>query len=127
MEQINNYFKHHIWPSGLSSINAGDKFQIDANCGITAALLELLLQSQTGELQLLPALPSEFKEGSVKGIRGRGGFLIDMSWSNGELIRAVIYSQFGEPCHVRYGDKVASFDLKKGEQIILDKKLKIQL
>ena len=125
MEQIRNYVKGHIWPSGLSSIKEGDKFQIDANLGVTAAVLELLLQSQTGELQLLPALPSEFKEGSVKGIRGRGGFLVDLFWSNGKLTRAVIHSQFGEPCNVRYGTKVVTLNMKKGEKIILDKSLNV--
>jgi alpha-L-fucosidase 2 len=117
--------KEHIWPNGLSAINTGGKFQIDANLGISASVMEMLLQSQTGELILLPALPTEWQTGSVNGIRGRDGFILALTWKAGELSQAVIHSTLGEPCKVRYGDKTVTLDMKKGTTVILDRNLKI--
>ena len=122
--------KGHIWPNGLDSINYGastggaDKFQIDANLGFPAVVYEMLLQSQSGVIQLLPALPSKFPTGSVRGIRARDGFLVDLDWDKGVLTRAVIHSTLGELCRVRYGDKVATFDIKPGGSVVLDQTLK---
>ena len=123
--------KGHIWPNGLDSINYGastgkaDKFQIDANLGTPAAIYEMLLQSQTGELHLLSALPAKFPTGSVRGIRGRDGFLVDLAWDRGELTRALIHSTMGKPCKVRYGEKVATLDIKAGGSVVLDRDLKV--
>jgi alpha-L-fucosidase 2 len=123
--------KGHIWPNGLDSINYGastggaDKFQIDANFGFPAVVNEMLLQSQSGVINLLPALPKKFPTGSVRGIRARDGFLIDLDWDKGQLTRAVIHSTLGERCQVRYGDKVVSLELKKDASVVLDKNLTV--
>lgn len=125
MNLVKAFIQTHIWPSGLSSIKTGDKFQIDANLGMPAVIYEMLLQSHTGVLHLLPALPSDLPKGAVYGIRGRGGFLVDLAWDKGELTQASVYSTLGKSCTVRYGDRVVTVNIKKGAKVILDKDLEI--
>lgn len=95
-------------------------FQIDANFGTTAAIAEMLLQSRDGVIRLLPALPDAWKEGKVTGLRARDGFTVDMTWKDGKLTSAIIYSGAGESCTVNYRTKAIELKIKKGRSVTLN-------
>ena len=77
-------------------------FQIDGNFGACAGIAEMLLQSQTDTLQLLPALPSVWAEGSITGLKAVGDFTVDMSWKDKQLLASTIVSNAGQPLAVKY-------------------------
>jgi alpha-L-fucosidase 2 len=108
-------------------------FQIDGNFGATAAIAEMLVQSQIRivgkdaapyrqefQIDLLPALPAAGPAGHVSGLRARGGFTVDFDWKEGKLVEARIHSALGGPLHLRLGDKTASFETEPGQSIKVD-------
>lgn len=98
-------------------------FQIDGNFGATSGVCEMLLQSHGNELHLLPALPSLWKSGTVRGLLARGGYEVGLTWADGKLTQATIKARQDGTCRVRYGDKVIPVAVKKGKSVKLDKQL----
>ncbi|MFA6451536.1 MAG: glycoside hydrolase family 95 protein, partial [bacterium] len=96
-------------------------YQIDGNFGFTAGIAEMLLQSHEGEISLLPALPAkQWPDGSVAGLRARGGYGVDIEWRGGQLLRAALRAKFGGPCKVRASVPVKVSDGKKEIQYVKD-------
>ncbi|MHC4251101.1 MAG: glycosyl hydrolase family 95 catalytic domain-containing protein [Planctomycetota bacterium] len=122
-KMLSELLKRNIMPNFYDT---HPPFQIDGNFGATAGVCEMLLQSHLGELHLLSALPSAWATGSVKGLRGRGGFEVDMTWKDSELVEAVIRSRAGLPCKVRYGEKVIDLPAREGGTFTLDGELRVR-
>ena len=113
---IEQLFAHSTYP------NMFDKhppFQIDGNFGATAAMAEMLLQSGSERLVLLPALPSAWKSGQMKGIRVKGNAEADITWVQGELAECVVKAESALKTKVRYKDKVIDLQLTAGEKKVL--------
>ena len=98
--------------------DAHPPFQIDGNFAGTAGVAEMLLQSQNGDINLLPALPSAWKSGKITGLKARGNYEVDIEWANGELVKASIRSLSGSKPVVRVKSKLMPID---GEKIVLVK------
>lgn len=129
---LEGLINHSTLPSMLDN---GPPFQIDGNFGACAGIGEMLLQSRVaGEsnlddavgkipgvhsdiatIDLLPALPQAWQTGSARGLRARGGFVVDVSWKDGKLVEAVIQSLAGNPCRLRYGTEIQDVKPAKGE------------
>ena len=101
----------------------GNLFQIDGNFGGAAGMVEMLLQSHLGTIDLLPALPDAIQEGRIDGVCARGGFELTFDWENGELQSIEVLSKAGEKCHLRYRDWHMEFDTEKGKAYTFNGKL----
>ena len=106
-------------------LDAHPPFQIDGNFGATAGVAEMLVQSQSGEIVLLPALPKAWPTGSVIGLRARGGFELSVAWKGGRLDRARIVSTGGTSAKIRYGTRVIDLKLTPGQSVLLNESLAV--
>ena len=103
--------------------DAHPPFQIDGNFGGTAGIAEMLLQSHTGKVHLLPALPAAWQKGRVQGLVARGALVIDMVWEDHLLQRTTILSKKGGTFKIRYRDKTVNLSLEPGEKVVLNSDL----
>ena len=122
-----NFLQNWHRTKGIHENMMGAKgYVVTSNYGYTDTVIEMLLQSHTGEIVLLPALPTVWAEGEVRGIVARGGFEISMTWDNGILIDASILSKRGNSCIVRYGARSVSLSLSAGQTENLSAALGLQ-
>lgn len=106
--------------------DAHPPFQIDGNFGGATGVINMLLQSETGVIQLLPALPDALPEGNVKGICARGGFVLNFQWNQRKLEKVEVLSAAGKDCTLTYKNERISFPTQKGITYHLNGDLKIQ-
>ena len=97
-ENIKNLLAYSTAPN---MINNSPPYRIDGNFGGASAITEALMQCCDGEINILPALPDEWKSGYIKGLRAKNGFGVDIEWNDGKLEYALITSDFGGECRLR--------------------------
>jgi alpha-L-fucosidase 2 len=100
-------------------------FQIDGNFGATAGISEMLLQSHSDEIHILPALPQEWSRGFINGLCARGGFVANIEWQQGKMNKLVIRSLEGNHCHLRYGEARISIQTQAGRTYVFDDQLRL--
>lgn len=94
-------------------------YELDGNTGITSGMAEMLMQSHNGIIRLLPALPKEWKNGSIKGLKARGNITVNMEWENGELVRAEFLTNQEKQIKVMVKNKVIDLSLEEGKVNLL--------
>jgi alpha-L-fucosidase 2 len=100
--------------------DAHPPFQIDGNFGGAAGIGEMIVQSHTGIIELLPALPAGFRDGEVRGICARGGFELNITWKQGRLQQVEVRSNAGKPCRLHYSNKEISIQTQSGGRYIFN-------
>lgn len=115
---IDRHFKLALFPN--LTCNFTGHWEIDGNLGFTSAIAEMLLQSHAGEINLLPALPSKYPTGSVKGLKARGGYTVDIYWKDGVLTKACIKPTHDGSVTVRYKEKTKQLKASSGKDLHID-------
>ncbi len=95
--------------------DAHPPFQIDGNFGYTAGVAEMLLQSHEGKINLLPALPSDWKSGKISGLKARGNIEVSLEWKDGKLLEATLLSPVNKTVMVQYNQKTIEIPLESGK------------
>jgi alpha-L-fucosidase 2 len=110
------HFEYYVQNYTYSSLFSAKVMQVDGPLGVSAALMEMLLQSHEGSIALLPCLPRDWGDGRVSGLRARGGFEVDIEWRGGQVIGAEIRSDLGGPCSLQL--PIASEVWSEGRRVI---------
>ena len=107
------------WSPGLVSYHdPGKIFNLDISGGLPAVISYMLLQSDTENITLLPCLPSAWPNGNVKGIRARGGFIVDIKWKDHNPVKVVVTSLYGNKTQLRYNGWKQTVEIPKGANVI---------
>ena len=101
--------------------DAHPPFQIDGNFGGAAGIVEMLMQSHQGYIDILPALPSQWPEGSVKGLCARDGFVLDLDWKDGKLVSLKVKSKAGKKLHLKYAGHLIEQETEAGKTYQFDR------
>jgi len=101
-------------------------FQLDGNMGGAAGMMEMILQSHTGIIELLPALPKAWEEGTISGLKARGGFELNISWKGGKLLNAEVFANKNGLCNIRYGNKLLEVEMKANQKLSISADFEIQ-
>lgn len=120
---IDRHFLKALYPNLTSQFHGF--FQIDGNLGFTFAIAEMLLQSHSGELHILPALPAKYSEGYVSGLKACGNHEVDIYWSQGLASKVVICPGTTGKLRVRLGKDEKEYNVVKNEQLVLNGKLEV--
>ena len=119
--RANKIYKGYLKEQCCNSLFAlcGKSMQVDGSFGVTAAVTEMLMQSQDGFIKLLPALPDEWSEGAFKGLCARGGFELDFTWKNKTVTQLKILSKAGADCKIEFkpGMKISN----NGKKVVFNK------
>ena len=119
--RANKIYKGYLKEQCCNSLFAlcGKSMQVDGSFGVTAAVTEMLMQSQDGFIKLLPALPDEWSEGAFKGLCARGGFELDFAWKNKTVTQLKIVSKAGADCKIEFkpGMKISN----NGKKVVFNK------
>lgn len=119
-DMVSQWMRPFITNSMADNLQNRGANQSDANFGFTAGIAESLLQSHAGEISLLPALPVDWPDGSVTGLKARGGFEVDMRWKSGKLVSAAIHNASANSCRLRNGSITKVIEMKLGQVIRVD-------
>lgn len=125
-EKANDHLLMLLRKSTLPNLfDSHPPFQIDGNFGGTAGIAEMLMQSHAGYIQILPALPSTWKNGHVKGLRARGNFEVDIYWTDGKLKKVVVKAFDNQYCKIKYQSKIIEIAVEKGKSYSFGPRLEI--
>ncbi|MEK0447311.1 MAG: hypothetical protein RLZZ399_2632 [Verrucomicrobiota bacterium] len=114
-QQFSAFINEHV----RGNLAAGqNSLRLDGNLAMTGAVCEMLLQSQTGTLELLPALPAAWPEGSVKGLKAKGAFLVDIAWKAGKVTSFKVASDSAEKVRVKVNGEIQTITAEKGEALL---------
>ncbi len=113
-ELLNNFIKTNVYDNLFAN---HPPFQIDANFGYTAAVIEMLIQSHRGYIDILPALPKKWESGSISGVVARGNFEVEIEWNNMNFKKGSVKSNCGGTCRLHYKDKYVGISDKDGNDV----------